>query len=122
MKASIYRPTALRSSGELTRVWSRSKTQTGGAGVTVSAAVSRLGLGVQEKIPEQLDAAAVEGAVGHDELDVLGQRGTDDGGGLLGAHDGSRALQHAIERPRVVGGGEHVRAAHAPGRLHAAEK
>src|SRR5213593_830849 len=73
MKASISRPTALRSRGELTRVWSRSKTQTGGAGVTVSAAMGRLGFCVEEKVPEQLDAAAVEGAVGHDELDVFGK-------------------------------------------------
>src|SRR4029450_12486019 len=122
MKASISRPTALRSRGELTRVWSRSKTQTGGAGVTVSAAMCRLGLGVQEKVPEQLDAAAVEGAVGHDELDVLGKGGADDGCGLLRAHDGSRALQHAIERPGIVGGGEHSRDVHEPGRLHGAEK
>src|SRR5215467_1638173 len=119
-KASISRPTALRSRGELTRVWSRSKTQTDDVALTDSGAMSRFD--VQEKVAEELDAAAVEGAVGHDQLDVAGQARADALGRLLGAHDGARALQHAVQRPGVVGGGEHRRDVEQPCGLHGAEE
>src|SRR5215467_2123522 len=122
-KTSISRPTALRSRGELTRVWSRSKTQTGGCAVTASGA---MGGGpwfhVQQEVAQELDAAAIEGAVGHDQLDVLGQAWPDAFGGLLRAHDRARALQHAIERPRIVGGGEDRRDVEQPRRLHGPEE
>src|SRR5262252_8072201 len=119
-KASISRPTALRSRGELTRVWSRSKTQTGEVVLTDSGAMGRFD--VQQEIAEELDAAAVEGAIGHDQLDVPGQTRPDAFGRLLGAHDGARALQHAIERPGVVGGGEHGRDVEQSCGLHGAKE
>src|SRR5262244_344689 len=119
-KASISRPTALRSRGELTRVWSRSKTQTGGCALTTSGTMGWFG--VQEEVAQELDAATVEGAIGHDQLDVAGQAPPDALGRLLGAHDGARALQHAIERPGIVGGGEHGRDVEQTCRLHGAEQ
>src|SRR5262252_5526225 len=121
-KTSISRPTALRSRGELTRVWSRSKTQTGGCAVTASGAMGGPWFHVQQEVAQELDAAAIEGAVGHDQLDVLGQAWPDAFGGLLRAHDRARALQHAIERPRIVGGGEDRRDVEQPRRLHGPEE
>src|SRR5215510_6916377 len=119
---SISRPTVFRSSGELTRVWSRSKTQTGGCGGAASGAMGSSVIRVQQEVPQELYAAAIEGAVGHDQLDVLGQAWPDALGGLLRAHDGARALQHAIERPGIVGGGEDRRDVEQPRRLHRAEE
>src|SRR5713101_3165495 len=105
-KASISRPTALRSSGELTSVWSRSKTQTGGLCATASAAVGGLAVGTAEEVSQELDAAAVQRPVRHDQLDVLRQAGADARRGLLGADDRARPLEHAIQGPGVVGRGE----------------
>src|SRR5215467_769019 len=121
-KTSISRPTAFRSRGELTRVWSRSKTQTGGCAVTASGSMGGPWFHVQQEVAQELDAAAIEGAVGHDQLDVLGQAWPDAFGGLLRAHDRARALQHAIERPGIVGGGEDGRDMEQPRRLHGAEE
>src|SRR5215470_17436134 len=121
-KTSISRPTALRSRGELTRVWSRSKTQTGGCAVTASGAMGGPEFHVEQEVAQELDAAAIEGAVGHDQLDILGQAWPDACCGLLRAHDGARALQHAIERPGIVGGGEDRRDVEQPRRLHGAEE
>src|SRR3970040_656163 len=126
-KVSISRPPTWRSSGELTRVWSRSKTQTGGLCVTASAAVRgpAVGLpavGLIQEIAQELDAAAVQRTVGHDQLDVLGEALPDAGRGLLGADDGAGALEHAGTRPFVVRGGEHRRDVHEPRRLDGAQE
>src|SRR5215470_395169 len=120
-KTSISRPTAFRSRGELTRVWSRSKTQTGGCAVTASGAMGGPGFHVQQ-VAQQLDAAAIEGAVGYDQLDVPRQAGPDALRCLLGAHDGARALQHAIERPRIVRGRKHRSDVEEARRLHGAKE
>src|SRR5215831_10316364 len=121
-KTSISRPTAFRSREELTRVWSRSKTQTGGCAVTASRAMGGPGFHVQQEVAQELDAAAIEGAVGYDQLDVPRQAGPDALRCLLGAHHSARALQHAIERPGIVGGGEDRRDVEQPRRLHGAEE
>src|SRR6266508_1728520 len=121
-KASISRPTALRSSGELTSVWSRLKTQTGRLCVTASAAVRRQAVGLAEEVAEQLDAGPVQRPVGHDQLDVLRQGVANARGGLLGTHDGAGSLEHAVQRPAVVRGSEHRRDVHEPRRLDGAKQ
>src|SRR5262245_10082202 len=119
---SISRPTVFRSSGELTRVWSRSKTQTGGCGGAASGAMGSSVIRIQQEVPQELDAAAIEGAVGHDQLDVAGQARPDALRRLLRAHHGACALQHAIERPRIVRGREHRRDVEETRGLHGAEE
>src|SRR5262249_51541804 len=96
--------TPRRSRGELTSVWSRSKTQTGagtsgrcghrGNGVH-GCGSGALTLEVEQEISQHLDAAVVEPSVTEDQLDVAWDAAANAIDGLFGTHHRAGSLEHA---------------------------